>query len=122
MTALKMVIVNVTTGTSNIDVGIYTVAGARLVSMGSTTHTGNNAAQSFDIADTALAVGQYYIGISVDNNTATIRGGSAGSAGYASAMGILQEASALPLPSTATFAAATTTVVPHITVHGRTLV
>ena len=119
--ALKMLIQNGTTINGNVDAGIYDDQGDRLVSIGSTAHAGSSSIQSFDITDTTLEPGIYYLACAFDGNTATINHDIAGILVGGSA-GVLQQASALPLPATATFAAIASAYVPNIVVTGRTLI
>jgi hypothetical protein len=90
----------------NIDIGIYGVDGTRLVSKGSTAMAGTNTLQIFDVTDTYLAPGDYFLAIALDNNTAIVWA-SALVAGMAPFLGIyIETLSDLPLPATATFAIA----------------
>lgn len=69
VTAFQMgIIVGVSSG--NIDVGIYDEKFARVVSMGSTAVAAAGF-QAFDIADTVLIPGVYYLAMCVDNTTAS---------------------------------------------------
>ena len=87
----------------NIDVGIYNEAGARQVSdSGSLVGTINDV-QEFDIGDTFLVAGRYYMAVAIDNVTASIMRLSI--LGYRNRiLGIKEQTSAYPLPETATFA------------------
>lgn len=104
----------------NCDVGIYDAAGNRRVSKGSTAQTGASGTQSFDITDTDLEPGRYYIALASSSGTATFYGW-APAIGLCSAYGILQMASAFALPATATYAACTAAFIPGVRVQGRTL-
>lgn len=99
--------IGVTSG--NIDVGIYSpdgtggIAGTKLVSSGSTAASGSGTRQSITIAETTLAVGVYWAGIAADNATLTLAGNSrAGAFLFAHS-----QATAFPLPSSATPVAGT---------------
>lgn len=91
---------------SNADFGIYTVDGTRIYSTGSTALSGTSAAQYVTPSTSfVLSPGAYYFAYACDNTTARTLG-AAGTAG-ADALrltGCYQQASALPLPATATFA------------------
>ena len=93
-------------GTDNADVGIYTEAGIRLVSTGSlaTATTWHKV-----VATTRLVRGRYYLGISMSGVTDTISEYSGTPAGNTvqgcHAAGIKAQASAFPLPATATLGA-----------------
>jgi hypothetical protein len=89
----------------NVDVGLYLDAGqkpgARLVSSGSTAQGTASTLQFVDIADTAVPAGVVWLGMACSSTSATFfRTSLAGGAADA-ALGF-QEASALPLPATAT--------------------
>ena len=99
----QMFTTNGSTVAGNVDIGIYDVAGTRLVSSGATAQSGTSALQAYDITDTLLAPGQFYLACSLSDGTATIAR-VATSAQFLRAFGCAQEASAHPLPATATFA------------------
>lgn len=56
----------------NLDVGIYTDDGARLVSAGPTAQVGVNTYQVVNIGDITLGPGFYYMAIAMDNIVGTI--------------------------------------------------
>jgi hypothetical protein len=98
--------VNGSSVAGNFDVGIYDKALNRLVSSGSTAQAGTSTVQLADITDTSLPPGLYYLAMSSDTasgNPFLRMAFSAGAVGRA--FGCAQQASAFPLPSTATFAA-----------------
>lgn len=120
--AVKMGVRNGNAVSGNVDVGIYDDQQNRLVSMGSTAQAGTAAIQSFDITDTLLQPGVYYMALCVDNTTAQIQG-AAISALAAGAAGVLsQSVGAVTLPNPGTFAAAQDAFVPAIFVTTRTLI
>lgn len=122
VTVRKMFIVNGATLSGNVDVGIYNRNGTRLVSIGSTAQAGVSVIQEFDITDTLLSPGLYYLACAIDNGTATLDM-IGPSIVLAMGMGIAEMASAFPLPATATFAGLTgTTRIPYIAATQRTLV
>lgn len=90
--------------TGNVDVGIYDEAGNKIISTGSTAQSTSNQVNYISVASTALATGNYFLAIAYASTTAAPF--RAGGQQMTRAMGILQMASALPLPTTATFAAA----------------
>lgn len=102
-TAYKMFCLNGATATGNVDLGIYSSAGTRLVSIGATAQSGTDTTQIFDIADTSLAAGQYYMAISF-SSTGTIYAQTI-SAVPSEFYNIRRQGTAHPLPATATFAA-----------------
>lgn len=97
----------------NYDIGIYDVNAVRLVSIGTTALP----AAGFtvvDITDTYLTPGIYYLGLVFsDIATATLTRCPLNSA-VQSASGVREQATAIPLPATATFVAATNSFTPLI--------
>lgn len=97
----------------NVDVGIYDEAQRRLVSSGSTAQAGTNVIQVFNITDTPLAPGLFYMALACDNTTATfIR--TAAPVYETRPLGMAQQASAFALPATATMALMTVTFLPEM--------
>lgn len=91
--------------TVNMDFGIYTHAGTLIYSTGSTAEVGASAVQYVTPTEFLLSPGRYYFALACSSGTAN-RGGQ-GSTATAIApnlalVGMLQEASALPLPATMT--------------------
>lgn len=122
LTVVKMFVVNGGTASGNIDVGIYDAGGARLVSSGSTAQAGTSAVQEFNVTDTILNPGLYYLACAMDNTTGTVEVWNP-SAGIMRAFGVCEQASAFALPATATFGAITTTLrVPFIGATTRSVV
>lgn len=115
---------NGATASGNIDVGIYSNQGARIISTGSTAQAGTNVIQIVDIADTLLAPGLYYMAVAMDNTTGTLFRGTTSSALVSAIVGLLLQASAFPLPAIATFAThgATSGTVPLVGLAERTFV
>ncbi len=98
--------------TTNVDCGIYTMDGVRLYSTGSTTQTGASATQ-FVTLGTPLTIGpgRYYMAWTCDNTTARAFA-MAPTVAAARQAGLLQQATALPLPANATFAAMSNALMP----------
>jgi hypothetical protein len=114
LTVVKLFTLNGATASGNVDVGIYDAGGVRLVSSGSTAQAGTSVIQEFNITDTLLLPGLYYLAIAADNTTGTFEVWSANAAILRS-LGILMQLTAFPLPATATFALyAGTTRVPFV--------
>lgn len=111
--AKKLFAYNGATASGNIDVGIYDHTGRRLVSAGSTAQAGTSALQVFDITDTLIGVGRFYLGIALDNTTGTLMRFGV-SIQETQLLGVLHQATAFPLPATATFAAANNANVPLV--------
>jgi hypothetical protein len=90
--------------TVNVDFGIYSAADGTLIySTGSVARSGASASQYVTPTAFVLPPGMYYFGHSCSSTTAN-RGGvgatTAGTVGRLALAGILQQASALPLPAT----------------------
>ncbi len=92
---------NGTTVTStNVDCGIYSVDGILLASCGSTAMSGTNVIQ-YQAATTPIILqpGSYYLGWTCNNTTSRAQGWPSVAVENARCAGILQQASALPLPA-----------------------
>lgn len=100
LTALWLL--NGATATGNVDIGVYNSSFTRLISSGATAQSGTSAVQFFDVTDTLLPRGVVYLGISLSSGTATTIRYGAGIQGLCSALGMVQQSTAHPLPSTAT--------------------
>ena len=118
---LKLYIANGATIDGNIDMGIYSTAGTRLVSQGSVAHAGVDVLQPLDIADTVLARGTYYLSFAASSATATFTRIVLNTQ-ICRAAGLLQQNTAFPLPATATFATYGSSFVPLCGLSLRTLV
>lgn len=121
MVAVKMFTLNGATAAGNQDVGIYDVAGNRLVSIGSTAQAGTNAMQVHDITDTALSPGRYYMALVNSGTTGTYAAKTSIVAAACGGGGLLQMATALPLPDPATYAAASSAYFPFFGLTARVL-
>jgi len=96
------------TGAGNIDVGLYDAAGTRLVSTGSTAHGAGNTLVAFEVTDTTIQAGLYYLALNNDTTTDTFRALTT-SAALTMISGVLSETlGAVTLPATATWAVDTT--------------
>lgn len=109
-TAYKLCVVNSNT-TGNTDMGIMDEDGVRLVSIGTTARTSGY--QEFNIADTALAAGAYYLALAGSSLSGQWASWPMDGKVVAAASGVLRE-TVYPVPATATFAAADVAVVPMI--------
>lgn len=107
----RMFVCNAGTISGNLDLGIYGYDLAKKVSQ-SAAQSGANAIQYVNCTDTALPPGYYYMGLAVDNTTATFRRFSFAGWQCSQAGGAFQQSTAYPLPSTATPAAATAPAMP----------
>ena len=108
-----MWVVNGATASGNLDVGIYTEDGTRLVSIGSTAQSGTTALQFFNITDTFLSPGNYYMACAMDGTTGTTRRHSP-ALERCIAAGLIKGATSFPLPATITFATMTAAYIPQI--------
>jgi hypothetical protein len=109
VTIVKMSVNNGSAVSGNIDVGIYDAGGKRLVSKGSTAQAGTSAIQTFDITDTLLLPGLYYMAVALDNTTGTLAGWNSMTSPEQKMVGLYEQGTAFPLPATATFATFTQT-------------
>lgn len=101
-------------GTATIDVGIYTTDGVRLVSAGSTTTTAG--IMLFNVTDTPVGSGTYYLAMSASTiTTLTITGKALGTGQRSELYGLAQMETAHPLPATAVLALTTHSHLPQIT-------
>lgn len=98
---------------ANVDVGIYTATGTRIVSAGSTAGAGLATYQEFNVTDTTLEPGRYYLAANIDNGAGQA-GGFLFTTELCRALGCYEEAAAFPLPATATFAAPTSNLIPSV--------
>lgn len=95
---------NGSTATGNIDIGIYTEDGTKIISSGNTGQTGTSVLQLVNVTDTQLGVGNYYLALASSSASSTFFSTTQSGARFAQSLGIYQQASASPLPATATFA------------------
>lgn len=111
--AKRLYIANGSVASGNLDLGIYTFDGARIVSAGSTAQSGTTAIQFLDITDTYLSPGRYYLAAAMNGTTGAMRRFN-----YAvirqQMLGVYKMATAFPLPATATFATPTASAIPLI--------
>jgi hypothetical protein len=119
---VKAFILNGDTVSGNVDIGIYSADGTKIVSMGSTAMSGSNALQEFDIADTVLAPGTYYMAMSCSTTGASFQAVTFGSATRLRLMGMVQAASQLPLANAPTFAAISNDYLPMFGLTTRTVI
>lgn len=104
---------NGATASGNIDVGLYTLDGTKLVSSGSTAQAGTTQKQLFNVTDFVLGRGTYYMAVSLDNTTGTITRVSIVNVFAIQAAGCLTETTgSFGLPATASFASYVDAMVP----------
>lgn len=114
VTIAKMSVLNGSAVSGNIDVGIYDRSWKRLVRAGSTAQSGTSSIQIFDITDTFLNKGLYFLGVALDNTTGTLAGYSFNNALELRSAAIYQQASAFALPDPFSGAAMAQTFAPII--------
>ena len=88
--------------TTNVDMALYDASGVAVIS-GTAGTVSSSTEAVFDVTDTTIGPGLYYIAVVSDSATDTILAINAATP-ILTAMGVLTEASAYPLPATATFA------------------
>ena len=98
----RIFVLNGAAVSGNVDVGIYTQDGNLIVGGGGAAQAGTNQPQYFNIADTMLGAGRYYIACVLDNVTGRVFRDNINN-NRARQLGILRATSAYPLPSSATF-------------------
>ena len=99
------------TAGGNFDIGIYTQAGTRLVSSGTTART-LSVWNTAGLTDTQLTPGWYYAAMSAD--TTNNYTGMLPAAGICESLGICEQATAFVLPATATLTRTTRASIPAI--------
>ncbi len=122
ITVVILFSVNGAAVSGNIDMGIYDAIGTRIVSKGSTAQSGTNTLQTFDITDTTIGPGKFYLAVAIDNTTATLFANAAANISSAASTGMCEMANAFALPATATFATVTTTYLPVIGLSTRAVI
>lgn len=106
--------INGSTASLNMDFGIYTADGTLIYSTGSTAASGTSAPQYVTPTEFLLAPGRYYFGLACSNTTANAggQGNTSQTVGRLRLAGVLQQATALPLPATMTPAAVANSCLP----------
>lgn len=99
----KLGYANTSTATGNYDIGLYDAAGTRLVSSGSTAKTTSAATITYDMTDTTIGPGLYYLALNNDTTTDTFIA-QLDNVPTPAARGILTETlGSVTLPATATW-------------------
>lgn len=99
-TAVKMACVIGATANGNIDVGIYDDGFNYIISSGATAQGSTNTLQEFDITDTELPPGIYWMAVSLSSATGTVFRTNGADEISVSHLPCYQQASAHPLPTT----------------------
>jgi hypothetical protein len=119
ITALKMFWFNGAVVSGNVDAGIYTLDGTLLVSTGSTAQAAITSLQSVAITPTKLGPGLFYLAISMDNITGSLRRGLSGAA---ERLGAAEMVTAFALPGVATLGTLTSDYIPIFGLSTRSLI
>lgn len=100
----------------NIDVGLYDLRGARLGHTGSTAQAGTSTGQTAAVSggSFSIAAGCYCLAFAIDNATGAVYAQTSVPAIALQLLGVFGQATAFPLPATATFAAPAQTKVPLV--------
>jgi hypothetical protein len=101
VTIKRLLVLKGGAGGGSVDVGLYATDGTRLVSSGSTSLSASAGTQFFDIDDTQLNAGRYYLAAVAAATSAYICFSII--TGSGSFVGLREMAAAFPLPATATF-------------------
>jgi len=110
----SMFVMNGTVVSGNIDLGVFSVDGEKIVSKGATAQAGTSTLQILTMTAT-LGPGMYYMAVSADNTTATVlAGGLGGNLYWAQQLGLLEAATQNPLATNPTFATLAAAIVPGI--------
>lgn len=87
----------------NVDIGIFDSQGNKVISTGSTAMSATaNTIQEINVTDTVLAPGEYFIGVSRDTTSGNVMATGVADELALSQFAVYEEASAFPLPTTAT--------------------
>jgi hypothetical protein len=98
---------NGSTASGNVDIGIYSENGTRIWSSGSTAQSGTSVVQIVTPTAFTLPPGRYFLAIAADGTTGTFK--VINQQERARLAGTRTQTSAFPLPSSATFAATSST-------------
>ena len=102
-TVLRVFLVNGSSVSGNVNIGLYSSTGTKLWETGSTAQSGTGQTQFIDIADQNVAAGLYYVAIQCSGTPSLPRQNP--SLHFLQADGVMQEqAGSFALPATATFA------------------
>lgn len=111
------------TVSGNICVAILSETGTRLITTGSTAQATINVIQTVDWTDTALAPGNYWLGLAVDNTTSQFVLAGGMNKWTSSLCGVKAETSAFPIPSSANLSGhPTVSQMPIFGFYGETIV
>lgn len=114
ITVSSMSCINGATAAGNVDMGIYSFDGARITHTGNTAQAGTTVIQQISLSGGAVTIGPgiYYMALVESSTSATFAMWTGLSATTLKACGMYQQATASPLPASATFATQAQTVLP----------
>jgi hypothetical protein len=99
----RFMVANGANATGNVDVGLYSEAGIRLLSTGTTARSGTNAMQYINVTDSTFPPGNYYLALVASSTTGSFMRSSTQGLEVSKASGFLQEAlGSTVLPATMT--------------------
>lgn len=101
-------------GNGTADAALYDEAGTLIVKTVPATTAGASVIQSVDVPDTMIGAGTFYLALSMQSGSDSAFRATYGVAEVLRLFGLAQEASAHPLPLTATFAAMATAYIPLV--------
>lgn len=107
---------NVSVASGNFDIGLFDEFGIPEVRLGSTAVPAAGVGIA-DVADTPVNPGQYWIGMVVNNITASFNRAAGFAAQVQRAIGVYSMASAFPLPNPVTYSNWASLYVPMVNVH-----
>lgn len=119
---VKLFCLNGGVTSNNMDMGIYDWTGTKLVSIGSTAQSGASAVQEFNITDTLLGPGRFFLAVCCVSGSASLQRIAGTSTEQMAAWGMYNQSSAFPLPATATFAKPASNYIPAIGLTTRTVI
>ena len=122
-TVVKLWAYNGAAVSGNVDLAIYDESWVRKVSIGSTPQAGTNVIQEFNIADTPLDAGRYYMALCCDNTTAAFFRTASPAVDVLKVWGMAQQAvGAVTLPDPFVPALVASAYIPYFGASLRTLV
>lgn len=118
----QMYTFNGTAAAGNIDLGVYSEDGTRIVSTGSTAQSGTTTYQIVDVTDTMIGRGCFYMALALSSASGTNSRFTSATTITGLASGMMIQDTAFALPATATFAATTSTYFPVFGLTGYSVV
>ena len=101
MSVTKVFAQNSAVAQGSIDVGIYTEDGAYIISAGSTTHSGVNTPQAFDLSpDLIIGPGRFYLAVTMNTTQGTLLRASWTTTTFGVMAGMKYQFDTFPLPTT----------------------